>query len=107
MRTGVRIYDYHLDMFAYAHDLNLVSTTAAGLQSLMNICHQYAYTWRMKFNPTKTNIVCIGKQPHITSPKWTLGDSIIHLSKDTNILGVTFNSQLSSVDHRESRTKKC
>ena len=78
-------------MFAYADDLNLVSTTAAGLQSLMNICHQYAHAWRMKFNPTKTNIVCIGKQPHTTSPKWTLGDSIIHLSKETNILGVTFN----------------
>ena len=36
MRAGVRIYDFHLNMFAYADDLNLVSTTAAGLQSLMN-----------------------------------------------------------------------
>ena len=61
MSTGVRIYDFHLYMFAYADDLNLVSTTAAGLQSLMNICHQYAHAWRMKFNPTKTNIVCISK----------------------------------------------
>ena len=42
MDTGVRIYDFHLNMLAYANDLNLVSTTAAGLQSLMNICHQYA-----------------------------------------------------------------
>ena len=107
MSTGVRIYDFHLNMFAYADDLNLVSTTAAGLQSLMNICHQYAHAWRMKFNPTKTNIVCIGKQPHTTSPKWILGDSIIHLSRETNILGVTFNSQLSSVDHTKNRTKKC
>ena len=65
-----------------------------GLQSLRNICQQYAHTWKMKFNPTKTNIDCIGKQPHTTPPVWTLGDSTIHLSKDTNILGVSFNSQL-------------
>ena len=39
MNTGVRIYNFHLNMFAYADDLNLVSTSAAGLQSLMNICH--------------------------------------------------------------------
>ena len=107
MDTGVRIYDFHLNMFAYADDLNLVSTTATGLQSLMNICHQFAQTWRMKFNPTKTNIICIGKQPHTTPPVWTLGDSTIHLSKDTNILGVSFNSQLSSMDHTKNRSKKC
>ena len=107
MNTGVRIYNFHLNMFAYADDLNLVSTSAAGLQSLMNICHQYAQTWRMKFNPLKTNIVCIGKQPHITSPVWNLGDTKIYLSEDTTILGVTFNSHLSSADHTKSRIKKC
>ena len=47
MNTGVRIYNFHLNMFAYADDLNLVSTSAAGLQGLMNICHQCAQTWRM------------------------------------------------------------
>ena len=56
--TGVRIYDFHLNMFAYADDFNLVSTTAAGLQSLMNIWHQYAHTWRMKLNPTE-NQYCL------------------------------------------------
>ena len=27
MNTGVRIYDFHLNMFAYADDINLVSTS--------------------------------------------------------------------------------
>ena len=47
----------------------------------------------------KSNIVCIAKQLHIISPLWALRDSIIHLSRGTTILGVTFNSQPSSVDH--------
>ena len=61
----------------------------------------------MKFNPTKTNIVRIGKQPHTTPPVWNLGDSTIHLSKDTNILDVTFYSQLNSVNHTKNKSKKC
>ena len=36
MNTGVRIYNFHLNMYAYADELNLVSTSAAGLLSLMN-----------------------------------------------------------------------
>ena len=42
INSGVRIYDFHLNVFAYADDLNLVCTTASGLQNLINICHQYA-----------------------------------------------------------------
>ena len=61
----------------------------------------------MKFNPLKNNIVCIGKQPHITPPVWNLRDTKIYLSEDTTILGVTFNSHLSSADHTKSRIKKC
>ena len=107
INSGIRIYNFHLNVFAYADDLNMVCTTASGLQNLINICHQYAEKWRMIFNPSKTNIVCIGKQPHITPPVWTLGDTKISLSEDTTILGVTFNTHLSSVDHIKSRVKKC
>ena len=53
MNTGVMIYNFHLKMFAYADDLNLVSTSATGPQSLMNICNQYAQTWRMSLYPLK------------------------------------------------------
>ena len=53
MDTGVRIYEFHLNIFAYTDDLSLVSTTADGLQSLMNICHQYAETWTMKLTQQK------------------------------------------------------
>ena len=107
INAGVRIRDFHLNVFAYADDLNLVSTTAIGLQKLINICHQYAHMWRMRFNPSKTNIICIGKQPHIKPPIWTLGNTQICLSEDTNILGVTFNSKLTSTNHVKTRVRKC
>ena len=70
MNSGVKILDFHINVLAYADDLNLISTTAAGLQKLINTCYQYAQTWRMRFNPQKTSIVCVGKQSHIKPPVW-------------------------------------
>ena len=35
MNVGVRIHNFHINFFAYADDINLLSTTAAGLQSLI------------------------------------------------------------------------
>ena len=107
MNPGVKIYDFHINVLAYADDLNLVSTTATGLQKLIDKCYQYAQRWRMKFNPIKTNIVCIGKQPHTTPPVWTLGNTQVGLSDDVVILGVTFSSTLSSNKHVKSRMRKC
>jgi len=68
VNSGVKIQDFHINVLAYCDDLNLISTTATGLQKLIDICYQYAQMWRMRFNPLKTSIVCVGKQPHIKPP---------------------------------------
>ena len=107
MNSGVKISNFHLNVFAYADDLNLISTTAVGLQSLINKCQEYAEMWRMRFIPLKTNIICIGKQPHIKPPIWTLDNTQINLSENAVILGVTFDSTLSATNHVKSRRRKC
>ena len=107
VNSGVKIQDFHINVLAYCDDLNLISTTATGLQKLINICYQYAQMWRMRFNPLKTSIVCVGKQPHIKPPVWTLGNSQVGLSEEALVLGVTFNSTLSSNKHVKNRMRKC
>ena len=87
---GVRVNNFHLNVLDYADDLNLISTTPMGLQILINECHRYANEWRMKFNPIKSNIVCIGKKPHRQPPVWTLADTDIGLSDDANVLGTSY-----------------
>ena len=104
---GVRIQNFHLNVLAYADDLNLLCTTASGLQALIDLCEAYAHKWRMRFNPTKTNIICIGKQSLKTPPLWTLGDTQVELSEDAVVLGVTFTSSLHSAPHVKSRIRKC
>ena len=107
MNSGVKILDFHINVLAYADDLNLISTTSIELQKLINICYQYAQMWRMRFNPLKTSIVCVGKQPHIKPPVWTLGNTQVGLSEEAVILGVTFNPTLSSNKHIKNRMRNC
>ena len=42
INPGVRIQSFHLNSFAYADDINLVSTTTIGLQRLIDKCEHYA-----------------------------------------------------------------
>ena len=107
MNPGVRIQSFHINSFAYADDINLVSTTAIGLQKLINKCEQYADMWRMKFNPLKTNIVCIGKPPLKITPIWEIGKLKVGLSENTDVLGVAFDSTLDSNKHVKNRVRKC
>ena len=107
INSGIRINNFHLNVLAYADDLNLISTTPLGLQKLIDECLQYAQTWRMRFNPLKTSIVCIGKQVHTNQPVWTIGNTEVTLSDDALILGVTFCSELSSKKHVKNRVRKC
>ena len=107
MNSGFKMNDFHLNVLAYADDLNLISTSAVGLQNLINECEQYAERWKMRFNPLKTNIVCIGKQPHIEPPIWRIGNSQVGLSDEALVLGVTFTNTLKSSNHVQNRIRKC
>ena len=106
-KSGFRMNDFHLNVLAYADDLNLISTTPIGIQNLINKCDQYAELWRMRFNPTKTNIVCIGKQPHIEPPSWKIDNTQVGLSDEAVVLGVNFSSSLNSTSHVKNRIRKC
>ena len=74
---------------------------------MIDECHLYAQTWRMKFNPLKTNIICIGKEPHRQPPVWTLGETQVGLSEESGLLGVTFTSSMNSSTHVKTRKRKC
>ena len=60
----------------------------------------------MKFNPLKTNIVCIGKQPHKITPMWEIGKLRVSLSENTDVLGIAFDSTLDANKHVKNRVKK-
>jgi hypothetical protein len=78
--NGMKLHNFKLNAIAYADDINLFSTTATGLQNLIDTCDSYARKWRIRFNPSKTKCIQIGKPELKTLPTWTLdGETIKHL----------------------------
>ena len=92
--NGMKLYNFKLNAIAYADDINLFSTTATGLQNLIDTCDSYARKWRIRFNPSKTKCIQIGKPELKTPPTWTLDGETIKLSDETTILGVNFTMDL-------------
>ena len=105
--NGIKLHNFKLNTIAYADDINLFSTTAIGLQQLINICESYAEKWRIKFNPTKTKCTQIGKPELKKPPTWTLNGEVVNLSDETTILGVNFTTDLKASSHIKNRTRAC
>ena len=105
--NGVRLYNFKLNAIAYADDINLFSTTATGLQKLIDTCNSYAKKWRIKFNPAKTKCIQIGKSTLKTPPTWTLDGETVKLSDETTILGVNFMNDMRAESHIKNRIRAC
>jgi hypothetical protein len=104
---GVTIGDVHLNSFAYADDVTVFSSTAIGLQRLIDKCYAYSQKWRFKFGIKKTKCMSIGKIPFVTNPSWSLGTSDICLEDRLEILGTTFSNNGNCNMHVENRVRKC
>ena len=105
--AGARVGDLHVNSFAYADDVSVFAPTVTGLQQLINICHDYASTWRFKFGLKKTKVMAIGKQLLKSQPTCYLGNDIIEYSSSLEILGITFTPDLKSTAHVDKRVKAC
>ena len=61
---GITIIDgVRFNVFVYADDILLASTTASGLQNLINSAVSYVLQHGLHFNPSKTHCTVIGKNP--------------------------------------------
>jgi hypothetical protein len=71
---GVRFGSVCLGSFAYADDVTLFSASVTGLQSMVDICAQYAQTWCFRLGIKKSHCMTFGKNVFKTRPSWYLGD---------------------------------
>ena len=101
--TGVRVFDYKVNTCVYADDITVLSSTAPGLQSLINICTSYANDWQFNFGLKKTQICIVGKGLLKNPPKFRLKSSEIQLQTSMEILGVKFDSVGKYTSHVNSR----
>ena len=103
---GARIDNLKFESFAYADDITILSSTAPGLQSLIDICSEYSAKWRFKFGIAKSKCMIVGKKLTVSDPHWTLGlDKLDNVDK-LDILGVRFTSDGCSSANVEQRISK-
>ena len=106
-KSGTCIGNIDLNNFAYADDITVFSATVAGLQHLINICVNYANTWRFTFNIKKSKCVILGKTHFYEQPAWSLGGAKLDIVENLDILGVVFSETQNSAQHVDKRTSKC
>ena len=83
---GIKICNQRFNIFCYADDILLVSTTKSGLQNLIDTAVKYVDDHRLRFNPSKTVCLVKGDNPFVFTPKFyikncelRINDSIVFL----------------------------
>jgi hypothetical protein len=105
LNFGLRIFDQKVDSCAYADDVSLLSSTAVGLQHLINTCVDYAQEWRFKFGAKKSKAIVIGNDSY--KPTWYIGENAIESVDAIELLGVTIDTQGRYDTHICNRISAC
>ena len=103
---GCAVDNMKLNVFCYADDLLLVSTSVTGLQGLINCANMYVTKHGLKFNPGKTKCLITGKNPFVSIPSWYLNENILQICENFDYLGVHIGNKGNNV-HVESRISSC
>ena len=101
---GIILNNKSYNVFAYADDLLLASTTTTGLQSLIDLAVSFVTQRGLKFNPSKTTCMVYGKSPFTSPPKWHINDVSLEISNSVKYLGTLLNNS-NGKDHVESRIR--
>ena len=96
---GAWIGDKHVNSFAYADDITLLSGTVPGLQTPIDCCAHYASRWGFRFGVSKTKCVIIGQSALPGKPTWFLNSVPIETNEKLDILGVASQDSLHSSLH--------
>jgi hypothetical protein len=84
---GLKINNVSYCVFCYADDVLLASTTATGLQCLIDCAVKYVSKNGLCFNPVKTNCLIKGKCPFERNPVWMIDGTILSIKREINYLG--------------------
>ena len=111
------INDANTALFKFADDGSIkitADTTAeclARLQAVLNALNTWALKCRMKINclPNKTEVMCFGTAENDRSlipQEFKLGSQKIKLVKNTKVLGITIDEELTFMEHSKDVYKK-
>ena len=95
---GVNISLNLTNCLLFADDVVLMAESPRELQTLLQISHQFAKKWNLKFNSKKSKLMVVGKRINNNST-WKLGDESIEEVSEYKYLGYFVNRTLKSNFH--------
>ena len=102
---GIKVKGHSYNVFAYADDILLTSSTCTGLQKLIDVANDYLSDHGLNFNAGKSKCKIFGKcflEPH---PSWNLGGNILECTESFEYLGAVMSNK--SSHHTAKRLKAC
>ena len=102
---GVKIRSHSYNVFCYADDILLTSSTVTGLQNLITLSDDYITSHGLRFNPTKTQCVIYGKNTFVSNPLWYLNNVELQVANEITYLGICLSNNPSG--HSNMRIKAC
>ena len=102
---GISINNKHLNVICYADDILLVSLTVTGLQKLINVTSNNVESNGLRFNPSKSQCMVVGKQC-LPFPEWHINSTCLKIYKSIQYLGTTLSNNNNRL-HVDSRIKSC
>ncbi len=83
---GCHVGSHFCGAFGYADDIMLLSPSVSGLQNMLDCCSEFASTYNVKFNPSKSKCITFSQKKNIGSPELYMNDvklDNVQLVKDT------------------------
>jgi hypothetical protein len=94
-------------VICYADDIFLLSTTAYGMQQMINMAYEYGKEWKITFNPNpgKSDIVCFNAPRNEFVPRFYLGNDEIKMTTRLTHLGFLWDSKCKTLllSHAQSK----
>ena len=94
------------NVFCYADDILLASTTVSGLQHLINIADDHVSNFALKFNSVKTKCTLYGNNPFTVLPRLTMRGDELQIEDSIEYLGATVGNKYAE-SHIEKRIGSC
>jgi len=102
---GVNINNHLFNIFNYADDVLLASTTITGLQELIDIACSQISKDGLNFNPKKTSCCMVGKNTLLHTPVWKIGEKPLQTVRTITYLGAELGGGDAGANHVSNRIK--
>ena len=106
MNGGISICSEKFNVFCYADDILLASTTVTGLQHLISHANNYITKYGLRFNPAKTKCAIYGKNPFYVNPQWYINNYELEIVDHIEYLGA-FLGKNYGITHVNKRISSC